>query len=203
MMAPVRSSQEGDLGPFEYLLLLAAVILGLALTDLAMSLHRLLAADQRVRWDWLAPLAAVVAFLKIVTQWWSWFGVSNVAKRLTFEMYVAELVGAVLLFLMAAAALPDEADDPVIDLRQHYARCSRRYWLLFAGQWTLITAVGLWAQVQIGHAHLSLLSPIFAIVPVAVSLAFIKSRWFHGLCLVALIVIYMAQFFGHGLGPAG
>jgi len=74
------------MGPFEYLLILAVVVLGLALSDLAMSVHRLLAAGKRVRWDWLAPLAALVAFLKIVTQWWVWFGAAGIAAHLTFGM---------------------------------------------------------------------------------------------------------------------
>lgn len=37
------------MSPFEYLLLLASVILGLAVSDLAMSTHRLLDAGRRVR----------------------------------------------------------------------------------------------------------------------------------------------------------
>jgi hypothetical protein len=55
------------MGQFEYLLILASVILGLAVSDIAVSLNRLL--EVRVRWDWLAPLAAVLAFLKITAQW--------------------------------------------------------------------------------------------------------------------------------------
>jgi hypothetical protein len=191
------------MGPFEYLLTFVSVILGLAVSDVAISLHRLLGAGRRVRWDWLAPLAAVAVFLKIVTQWWAWFGTARVARSLTFEMFVVVLVATVMLFLLAATALPDEQADGTIDLRAHYAAVSRRFWLLFAAELVLITVVDLWSQMVLGHAHLDLtgvlLSPLAAIVVGAVALAFLRNRWLHAAALVGLIVLYMAKSFGHAL----
>jgi hypothetical protein len=96
------------MGTFEYLLLFAAVILGLAISDLAISLHRLLNAAGRVRWDWLSPMAAALAFVRIVTQWWTWHDAERIAGGLTFGMFLGILISATLLFLMAAVALPDE-----------------------------------------------------------------------------------------------
>ncbi|MFI4933755.1 MAG: hypothetical protein ACHP7N_03985 [Caulobacterales bacterium] len=190
------------MGQFEYLLMFTGVILGLAVSDLAISLNRLLEAGARVRWDWLAPLAAVVAFLKIVTQWWSWFAAAKIAKGLTFEMFLGVLVGAVLLFLLAAAALPSQTEEPVIDLRAYYAKVSRRYWLLFTAHWILVTAISLWAQVEITGARLSFLSPAFLIIPLAVSLAIVRNRAWHTLALLGLVGVYVAQFFGQGLGQS-
>ncbi|HEX2818468.1 MAG TPA: hypothetical protein VHN39_18895 [Phenylobacterium sp.] len=187
------------MGPFEYLLLFAAIILGLAVCDLATSLHRLLGAGARVRWDWLAPLAAVVAFLKIVTQWWTWFGVERIARGLTFEMFLGVLIGAVLLFLMAAAALPDEIHEGPVDLRVYYAGVSRRFWILFTLHWVLTTGISIWAQMQIEGARLSLASPVYLMIPLAISLAVIRNRWWHTICLTGLIVLYVGQFFGHAL----
>ena len=70
------------MAPFEYLLLFASVVLGLALAELAVGVNRLLRDWDRVKWDWLAPLAAILAFLKIVTQWWIWHGVERFAAGL-------------------------------------------------------------------------------------------------------------------------
>jgi hypothetical protein len=188
------------LGAFEYLMLFAAVILGLAVCDLAVSVHRLLAAGPRVRWDWLAPLAALVAFLKIVTQWWTFFLAGPLAKGLTFEMFLGVLVAAVLLFLLAADALPDEVGEGPIDLRAHYARVQRRFWLLFAAQWFLLTAVSTWAQVAIEKAHLDLVSPAWLILPATLLLAFWKNRWWQTIGLVGFVLVYVGQYFGQHLG---
>lgn len=187
------------MSPFEYLLIFAAVILGLAVTDLAVSLHRLLSAGRRVRWDWLAPLAAVVAFLKIVIQWWIWHSAQRLAGGLTFPMFIGVLASAVLLFLLAAAALPDEIgrEEPV-DLRAHYAAVSRRYWILFLAHWTLLNAVSAWAQMQVEGARFAA-SPLYLLGLLPLSLIFVRAHWWHALALAGLIVLYLAQFFGQTL----
>ena len=187
------------MAPFEYLILFAAVILGLAVSDLAISLHRLLGAGARVRWDWLAPMAAVVAFLKIVTQWWTWHASERLAAGLTWEMFLTLLAETVVLFLLAAAALPDETEGP-IDLAAHYAQASRGYWILFAAQWLIGNLFGIWAQMRIERARLDLLQPPYLLLPVILSLIVVRNRWWHTLCLAALTAIYIGQFFGQTLG---
>ncbi|HVI31864.1 hypothetical protein [Phenylobacterium sp.] len=182
---------------FEYLLILASVVLGLAVTDLATSLHRLLAAGGRVKWDWLAPLAAMVAFLKIVTQWWSWRAAASMAGGFTFEMFLGVLVATVLLFLMAAAALPDEAGE--VDLAAHYEAVRRRFWTLFVGHWLLMNGVSVWAQMQIAHARLSPLSLVLLLGPLALTMVFVRNRWVHTAVLAGLCVVYVGQFLGRGL----
>lgn len=188
------------MSPFEYLLIFAAVILGLAVTDLAVSLHRLLSAGARVKWDWLAPLAAIVAFLKIVIQWWIWHGAERLAKGLTFTMFLGILASAVLLFLLAAAALPDEVErESQIDLAAHYARVSRRFWWLFLAHWVLLNAVSTWAQMQVEGAHYQP-SPLYLMGLVPLSLALVRNRLWHAICLVGLVALYLVQFSGQTLG---
>ena len=187
------------MGTFEYLLLFAAVILGLAISDLAVSVHRLLNAADRVKWDALAVLAACLAFERIVTQWWTWYGADRLASGMTFGMFVGVLVSAMLLFLMAAAALPDEIGEGGIDLRAYYARVSRRYWLLFALQWVVLNTVSIWAQVSIGKAHLNFVTPLMLVLPAALLLAFIRTRWFQAVGLVGFLMLYGVLYFGRPL----
>jgi hypothetical protein len=187
-------------GAFEYLLLFTAIILGLAVTDLAVSLHRLLGAGPRVKWDWLAPLAALVAFLKIVTQWWSWHAAETLASAVTFEMFLALLTASVLLFLIAAAALPDEVrPDETVDLRAHYATVQRRYWGLFLAQWLIGAATSAWIQVAATHARFDPWQPAYLVIPLIATLIVIRNRWWQTAGLVGFIAIYLIQFFGQTL----
>ena len=186
------------MNPFEYLLVLAAVVLGLGLSDLAVSLNRLLEAGKRVTWDWLAPLAALVAFLKVVAQWWNWFDASALAKGLTFGMYLSVLGSAVLLFLLCAAALPSEIGEAQVDLADYFGRVRRRYWLLFAAQWGVATGVSLWAQIAIEGARFTL-SPFYLILPAAMVMAFVRARWLQALAFVALIALFATELFGRSL----
>ena len=57
------------MSPFEYLLPLISVLVGLAVADLATSLHWLLQARRRVQWDWLPLLAAILAVLAVLDLW--------------------------------------------------------------------------------------------------------------------------------------
>jgi hypothetical protein len=187
-------------GAFEYLLLFMAIVLGLAVADLVISLHRLLGAGERVKWDWLAPLAALVVFLDIVAQWWSWHAAEALADAVTFEMFLTLVAGTVLLFLLAAAALPDEAPhDAVIDLRTHYEKGQRRFWILFLAHWLVANGVNIWVQMVAEKARFSLLQPGYLTGLVLLSLIFIRNRWWQTLCLAAFAVLLLGQFFGRSL----
>ncbi len=189
------------MSPFEYLLLFAAVILGLAVSELAIASHRLVNASERVRWDWLSPLAAIVIFLKIVTQWWTWYSAESLPGGLRFEMFIGVIIGGVMLFLLAAMVLPEASHGAAtVDLAAHYQRIRRRFWLLFAAHWAVMTAVSTWAQIAVGGARYSGVSVVYLIVPVTAGLAFVRPRWIHGLALVALGGLYVAQFYGQQLG---
>jgi len=190
------------LGPFEYLLVFLSIVLGLALSDLCVSLNRLLEAGRRVRWDWLSPLAAIVAFLKILTQWWTWFGSANVAKGMTFGMFALLMVAVVLVFLLAAASLPDRVEaEESVDLRAYYQQSSRRYWLLYAAHYVTVNVLAVWVQIALLHARpdWSLLLAVF-FPAAAIGLAFVRVRLLHAACLVALVALYLFQFAGHTLG---
>ena len=186
--------------PFEYLLLLASVILGLAACELAIGCNRLFSVRQQIRWDWLSPLAAVLVFLKLVTQWWAWHDAVSIASGITFEMYLAVLVGAVLLFMMAAAALPSgEVSGDVLDLRVYYATTSRRFWILFTLHFLVAVGTSIWMQAALEHARLPLASPAYLIIPVGVSLTLTRNRLWHTAALVTLCAVYFLQYLGHSL----
>ena len=186
------------MGAFECLLLFAAVILGLAISDLAISLHRLLNAGKEVKWDALPLLAAALAFERIVAEWWVWHSADRLAAGFTFGMFLGVLVSAVLLFLMAAVALPDESRGQ-IDLRAHYIRTQRRYWLLFAGQWLTLNVVSIWAQYSIDQAHINLVSAAWLIFPAAIALAMVRQRVVQSVGLVGFLVFYSVAYFDHTL----
>lgn len=182
---------------FEYLLLFALIVLGVAVNDLAASLHRLL--GRRVRWGLLAPLAAVVAFLKIVSQWWNWYSGARLANGLTFELFLGILTGSVLLSLLAACSLPDEAPPgQPIDLRAHYEKFARQYWTLFLLHWLVARGMSVLAEVSVS-GRVDLLKSAYLIPPVAASLLFVRARWWHCACLVAFTVYYIAKLFGRTL----
>lgn len=191
------------MSPFEYLLTFAAVVLGLAITDLAMGLSRLLHAGSRVTWGVVTPLAAIVVFLKIISQWWTWYAAQSMAQAASFEMFIVVMIGAVLLFLLAAALLPEvRTGTDRIDLPAHFTYVQRRFWLLFVAHSVVMNAVSIWAEMQLQEARLDLISPVYLIPVAALALAFVRLRWLQTVSMAILIMIYLTQFQGqHLAGP--
>jgi len=114
----------------EYLLGLLAIISGLAVVDLLSSLHHLLAAKARVRWDWLAVTAAAGIALVLVGSWWvSWqrFG-STPDIDLPLWRFILTLAQLSALYMAVRACLPDAVPDEGVDLADYYAGFSGYIW---------------------------------------------------------------------------
>lgn len=117
--------QAGTL--FGYLAAFVTIVLALALSDLAMSLHRLIRARREVRWH---PLPLVAAFWVLLVLLTSFFGLWSLTElsRVTYGQLLWIVLPQVCYFLAAAAVLPDEV-EPDMHLLKFYL-AERRY--LFA-----------------------------------------------------------------------
>jgi hypothetical protein len=95
---------------FEYAIGLMSIIVGLGLAALAMSLHRLLKHRAQVRWDGLAMGTAAFAAFTLVRMWYQLWALRNLAEVTNLMFYISLILEMFLVFLAAAAALPDESD---------------------------------------------------------------------------------------------
>src|SRR4249919_1506068 len=114
---------------FEYALGMFAVLIGLAVTDIAASFHRLLRHKGQVRWDPLALLAAFYSLCVAVYMWFDIWGVRHFDATRHFFFYIGLVAELFILYLIAAASLPDEAGGQT-DLREYYAGNRRHFWTL-------------------------------------------------------------------------
>ena len=171
---------------FEYVVALLAIITGLALADVAGSLHRLLKRRALVKWDWLVlATAAYVSFI-VVRYWYQVWSIHDLPGVTNLFFFLGIIVENLLLFLMAASSLPDEEDYRAggLNLRE-FGQKSRSY------IWTVFTLfVASWA------AHgLLILKPSGAqayfifIIPLVlgVGLVFSSRRSIHIALFLALI----------------
>jgi hypothetical protein len=109
---------------------LVAIVLGLALAELGTSFHRLMRAGKRVRWDWMSPTLAFVMLLEAVQFWWlsqSWY--ANATELYLIE-FLPRLLILLMIYLLAAAVLPDEVPEEGIQLRTFDIETSRYFWAL-------------------------------------------------------------------------
>jgi hypothetical protein len=118
-----------EIRAFEYAIGVFAVLIGLAIADIATSFHRLLRSKSTVKWDPLALAAALYALCMAIYMWFDLWGVRNFAASRNFLFYLLLFSQLFVLFLVAASSLPDEA-GPSTDLREFYAANRRKFWLL-------------------------------------------------------------------------
>lgn len=114
----------------DYILGLLAIVTGLAISDMIISLHGLLINRRHVTWDWLPLVAAAFVLVLIINTWRITYVVFQDAEKgphiWVFVMVLTQNVG---LYLAARAVLPDrvEIGEP-FDLRAYYDFVDRYLW---------------------------------------------------------------------------
>src|SRR5262249_49021149 len=91
----------------DYVSVFSAIIIGIAVADLAASFHRLMRNRAVIRWDWLALALVALVLLNLVSAWWAsslWY---RGIKDMTIASYLPDLAMLLILFLAAATILPD------------------------------------------------------------------------------------------------
>ena len=180
---------------FEYVLPLVSVLAGLALADLAVSLHRLLRARRRVRWDWLPLATALLAALAVLNLWWSLFNSQDTPFYETLGGFLPLAALLVVLFLLNAAALPDAVPREGLDLRVFYDINGSYVWSLFATYVALSIALDLGERAASGLS-IDVLSYASNLVLIAlfVALAWVRRRVFHGVAVVVLLALFLSDW---------
>ena len=177
----------GSVNSFDYITVLVAIMIGLAMTDIAASLHRLLRAGKLVRWDWIAPTAAALVLLELFNLWWKWRGFTGTTLGEVMPYFAVLL----LLYLAASASLPDEVPAEGLDLRDFAARSHHYFWsvyIAFVAAW-----IGLRTAQDIGRGDSSAMifaAHWFDYLSIAIySLVItLRLRWLSGLALAGTLI---------------
>jgi len=186
-----------EIRAFEYAMGLFSVLIGLAVADVAMSFHRLARSRAPVRWDPLALTAALYTLCMAVYMWFDLWGVRHFAATRHFLFYLAVVAQLFVLFLVAAASLPDEAGPH--DLSAYYAGNRRYFWSLMSLFQLGYSLLGLYFAAS-ETAHLArgpgalLYGLMWAPALVSVALLLTRSRVAHYLGLAALIVLMVVHY---------
>jgi hypothetical protein len=192
------------LAPYEYLLPLVSVLVGLALADLLTSVHRLLRARRLVRWDWLPMAAALLAALLILDLWWGFYGHLGRAT-VGFGAFLPAIAQLTVLFLLTAAVLPDRVPPEGVDLRAFYEANRTYFWGLLAGYLVIILAynASVYQPRGVGPLAVALdFLPNLLLLAVCVGLAVTGRRTLHSVALAVLLAVSIAAWWGRQLGPA-
>ena len=180
----------------EYVAVFVSIILGIAIGDLALSTHRLLRARERVEWHWVTPALAFFMLMNIVAFWWATFNWYRELRDFSIGAFLPDVALFVLLFLGAAAVMPDEIPDGRFSLKDFYFREARYFWSLMMLLVVVIIfhvdprsePAGDW-RAFLGASFKNILSlPLMALLVVT------KRAWVH-YSVIALIIVMTGSDF--------
>ena len=173
----------------EYISVFVSIVLGLAVTDLANSFHKLMRARRRVQWDWMSLALAFVMVLEVVQFWWlahDWYAHSAALRLVEF---LPNLVLLLLIYLMAAAVLPDEIPEQGLDLRLFYVESAPYFWSLVLVM--TIAIIAILGPRNVGTGDLLAIArnqSVNIVVALAVApLLFVRNIRVHQVAIVAFV----------------
>ena len=169
---------------FEYITALVAVVIGLAIADLATSLHRLLRNRRIVRWDWVSPLAAMLILAELFNLWWRWRGFSGTTTGEVIPYFLA----LILIYLAASITLPDEVPADGIDLARYFDENRSYFWFVYASYVALLIALISIRDLHQGLTASDLWSRYYFDYPwlvAAYAMIIVRQRWISGIVLLA------------------
>jgi hypothetical protein len=186
---------------FEYAAIYFGIIVGLAIANILSSVHKLVEAGLRVRWGWMAPASAGYAATLTINEFWYLWGRQHDMGHRTILTWYPLAIAFALLFLMCAAALPDDAAGGDLDLAQYYMENRKRFWGFSAAlhafnllSWAIRFAIiGATIQFARDHAGAMLLNATEFVL--SLTLVFTPAKWWHVTVLVGLW-IFTASYFG-------
>jgi hypothetical protein len=184
------------------------VLVGLSVTDLATSLHRLVQARHRVEWDWLPLSTALLAAISVLDIWWDLYGMQEI-ESWTFMGFLSFATLLIVLFLLNASALPDDVPSEGLNLQAFYEENSSYFWFLFATDVLWSTAMNVGPDLVgslLGKPDLlpvlTAAVPNLILVGLFTTLALVRNRLFHGIAVVAVLAFLLLQWSQNTVGTA-
>ena len=189
---------------FDYAMGLVSIVVGIAISDIAFSFHRLFRYRRTLTWDARPLLAAALTFVVLFSMWFDIWAVHGRPEILNYLFLLSVIVELVLLFLMATAVLPDEP-LPNDDLATFYNDNARSIWTFFV--LFQISYVGHWFYFRLTSpsyklSHMLARLPPVLMVPVIAGVLVLtpRKRKLHLILITLLLIYWLVTYSGLRIG---
>jgi hypothetical protein len=189
---------------FDYSMALVSIVVGIAISDLAVSFHKLFRHRRTLFWDARTLLAAAFTFVVLFSMWFELWSVHGRPEILTYPFLLGIIIEFILLFLMATSVLPDEP-PPNNDLGAFYDDNARSIWtffLLFQASY-----ISHWFYFKLTspsyelHHLLARLPPVLTVPVVAGVLVLMpRQRKLHLALITSLLIYWLVTYSGNRIG---
>ena len=137
--------------PFEYVVVLTSLILGLGLSQILIGISNVISNYRNVKLSLPHSLLVVIIFMTHIQEWWINYQYSKTIHVWTLPMVLSLLIYPTLLFLYARILFPPLLkEEKKIDLNKYYFE----HWKLFFGGGLLAVMISMWQNVIISNISL-------------------------------------------------
>jgi hypothetical protein len=164
--------------PFEYIALLASIVIALGITRILTGLGQILRLRGNIHLYWVHLLWMANVFLWLLLNWWILYRWRSF-EQWTFFLFLFVLVSPVIAFLLSVLLVPEPLESGV-DLKRHFYENHRWFFSLAA----LLPPVDAIDTLLKGQAHFIAQGPIYIVTlslifTLCIIGAFTKNNRFH------------------------
>jgi hypothetical protein len=183
---------------FEYVMVLASIIVGLGLTHLLQGVSLVAIFPARTKPYWIHLVWVAYMFLTAVMWWWFEFRFHTV-EVWTFSLFLFVLVYAFIIYLMCAWLFPGKVDER--DGYKDYFYSRRAWFFGLLAAYLLIDLVDTLLKGPSHFASLGLEYPIATVsfTVLALIAALIRNERFHGAFAVVCFAYQFSWTFRYAL----
>jgi small basic protein len=179
---------------FEYVMVLASIIIGLGLTNILQGIATILQHPKRKKPYWVHLVWAAWTFLLAIFWWWWEFNLRDTLAW-TFQMYLFVLSFAFIIYLTCALLFPSDLDGYDGYKEYFYARRAWFFGILVLG--SVADIADSWLK---GPAHFASLGPEYFIakavtIPLFVAAIFVRNERFQAAFAVAMLAYQVSSVF--------
>ena len=182
---------------FDLTITLFTIVYGLMLSELYVSVHRLIRARKRVHWHALPLLAAWYILMLIINNWWNLAFDPHATDSISIYLFIAYGHLLLIIYLLASAVLPDAIPETGMDLREYYFDNQRYFWGLVCCEMLILILIDIGKLVFLGK-HLMLAAVIgrCLFMVISVILMFNRKTWVHVSGLVFFLLVLFLEIGG-------
>lgn len=191
------------MNPFEYAMGLISIVVGLALGDMATSLHKLIRHRRTIKWDARVLWAAATMFILLFNMWYETWNIRHRPEILGWLFLLSLFVELLIAFLAASTALPDDP-QPDADLASFYEDTARSLWaiyllfrLSFFAHWIYFVSTN--PKFTLARAMLTAPLVITPVVVATILILWPRHRWLHLVLVPALLAWTVWRFLGSSI----
>ena len=140
MIAMLPNSSPVQIAPYQHVVVVMSIVLGLSVTQLLKGLAQLYRTRHRVRPYWLHTAWVVLLIFFSLLLWWLFWNYRSI-EEWSFFRFVLYLSPMIVFYFLTSIVIPDPS-DPVISYKEYYFSIRVGFFGTFALQVVLAHAAG-------------------------------------------------------------